>query len=121
MIRSKKASWLTVGIVALVFLMAGVAHAASSTSADEAAIRAQAASWEKAYNGGDAKGVAALYARTPFCFRRVRRACGAGPRFWNSSPRTSLPRKPLGRSLFSIPKLMSVSQAPWVGSQVRTR
>jgi uncharacterized protein (TIGR02246 family) len=60
--RSTKVSWLTVGIVALVGAMAGLAHAASSTSADEAAIRAQAASWEKAYNAGDAKGVAAQYA-----------------------------------------------------------
>lgn len=39
--------------------MAGFAQAAP---ADEAAIRAQTTSWEKAYNGGDAKGVAALYA-----------------------------------------------------------
>ncbi len=61
MTRSKKVSWLTVGIVAFV-AMAGLAQAASSTKADEAAIRAQTASWEKAYNGGDAKGVAAQYA-----------------------------------------------------------
>ena len=61
MIRSK-ASWLTLGIVALVGSMAGLAYAAPSTSADEAALRAQTASWEKAYNGGDAKGVAAQYA-----------------------------------------------------------
>lgn len=60
--RSKKVSWLAVGIVALVGSMASFAHAASSASADEAAIRAQSASWEKAYNGGDAKAVAALYA-----------------------------------------------------------
>jgi len=59
MIRSRNASWLVVGIIALGSSLAGVAHAASS---DEAAIRAQAASWEKAYNGGDAKAVAALYA-----------------------------------------------------------
>jgi uncharacterized protein (TIGR02246 family) len=62
MIRSKNMSWLTVGIVALVGSMVGFAHAASPASADEAAIRAQTASWEKAYNGGDAKAVAALYA-----------------------------------------------------------
>ncbi len=37
----------------------GFAHAASS---DEAAIRAQTMAWEKAYNAGDAKGVAAQYA-----------------------------------------------------------
>jgi uncharacterized protein (TIGR02246 family) len=62
MIRSKTTSWLTVGIVALVGSMVGFAHAASAASADEAAIRAQSASWEKAYNGGDAKAVAAQYA-----------------------------------------------------------
>jgi uncharacterized protein (TIGR02246 family) len=59
MIRSQKMSWLAAGIVALAGSLAGLAHAAS---ADEAAIRAQTASWEKAYNGGDAKGVAAQYA-----------------------------------------------------------
>jgi uncharacterized protein (TIGR02246 family) len=58
--RSKKVSWLAVGIVALVGSMAGFAHAASA--ADEAAIRAQTTNWVKAYNGGDAKAVAALYA-----------------------------------------------------------
>jgi uncharacterized protein (TIGR02246 family) len=42
--------------------MAGSALAASPSDADKAAIRAQTASWEKAYNGGDAKGVAAQYA-----------------------------------------------------------
>ena len=62
MVRSKDTSWLAVGVVALVVSMAGFAHAASPTSADEAAIRAQSASWEKAYNGGDAKAVAAHYA-----------------------------------------------------------
>ena len=62
MIRSKNMFWLTVGIIALEFSMAGIVHAASSASADEAAIRAQTTSWEKAYNGGDAKAVAALYA-----------------------------------------------------------
>jgi len=60
--RSRDLSWLNAGIVAVVFSLAGLAHAASPTAADEAAIRAQAASWEKAYNGGDAKGVAAQYA-----------------------------------------------------------
>ena len=55
--RSRKMSWLALAIVALVGSMAGFAHAASA-SADEAAIRAQATSWEKAYNGGDAKAVA---------------------------------------------------------------
>ena len=62
MARSKHMSWLAVGVVALVGSLAGFAHAASPTSADEAAIRAQSASWEKAYNGGDAKAVAAQYA-----------------------------------------------------------
>jgi ketosteroid isomerase-like protein len=60
--RSKKMSWFAIGIVALVGATAGVVHAASPASADEAAIRAQSTSWEKAYNGGDAKAVAALYA-----------------------------------------------------------
>jgi uncharacterized protein (TIGR02246 family) len=62
MIRTKRMSWLGAGILALAGALAGVAHAASPASADEAAIRAQTASWEKAYNGGDAKGVAAQYA-----------------------------------------------------------
>jgi uncharacterized protein (TIGR02246 family) len=62
MIRSKNMSWLAVGIIALVGSMAGIVHAVSPASADEAAIRAQTTSWEKAYNGGDAKAVAALYA-----------------------------------------------------------
>jgi uncharacterized protein (TIGR02246 family) len=43
-------------------LLAGAVQAAKSPSADEAAIRAQTAAWEKAYNGGDARGVAAQYA-----------------------------------------------------------
>ena len=60
--RSKTMSWLAVGIVALVGAMAGFANAASPAGADEAAIRTQSTSWEKAYNGGDAKAVAALYA-----------------------------------------------------------
>jgi uncharacterized protein (TIGR02246 family) len=61
MIRSKNTSRLAVGMVALVGSMAGFAHAASSASADEGAIRAQSTDWVKAYNGGDAKAVAALY------------------------------------------------------------
>jgi uncharacterized protein (TIGR02246 family) len=60
--RSRRMSWLAVGIVALVGAIASFANAASPASADEAAIRAQSTSWEKAYNGGDAKAVAALYA-----------------------------------------------------------
>lgn len=59
---SKRMSRLAVGIIALVGSMTGLAYAASSASADEAAIRAQTTSWGKAYNGGDAKAVAALYA-----------------------------------------------------------
>ncbi len=62
MIRSKNRSWFAVGVVALVGSMAGFAHAASPASADEAAIRAESTDWVKAYNGGDAKAVAALYA-----------------------------------------------------------
>jgi uncharacterized protein (TIGR02246 family) len=58
MIRSRSASWAAVISIAAVGWV-GPAHA---TSADEAAIRAQTTSWEKAYNGGDAKGVAAQYA-----------------------------------------------------------
>jgi uncharacterized protein (TIGR02246 family) len=60
--RSIKVPLLALGIVMLAGSMVAVAHAATKTSADEAAIRAQTASWEKAYNGGDAKGVAAQYA-----------------------------------------------------------
>ena len=58
----KRTSRLAVGIVALVGSMTGLAYAASPASADEGAIRAQTTSWGKAYNGGDAKAVAALYA-----------------------------------------------------------
>jgi uncharacterized protein (TIGR02246 family) len=59
MIRSKSVSWFSVAMIAAAGWTAGLAHAAS---ADEAAIRAQTLAWEKAYNGGDAKGVAAQYA-----------------------------------------------------------
>src|SRR5712691_7980672 len=59
MTRFKSLSWLAAGLVALL----GFANAAPpAAGADEAAIRAQSLSWAKAYNGGDAKGVAALYA-----------------------------------------------------------
>jgi len=61
MIRSNYSFWLAAGIFALLG-SAGFAHAAGSASADEAAIRAQTTSWGKAYNSGDAKGVAAQYA-----------------------------------------------------------
>ena len=62
MIRSRNAFGRTAATVALLAVLAGVADAAKPAGADEAAIRAQTASWEKAYNGGDAKGVAAQYA-----------------------------------------------------------
>jgi uncharacterized protein (TIGR02246 family) len=62
MVRSKVTSWLAVVVVALVGSTADFAHAASPASADETVIRAQTASWEKAYNGGDPNGVAAQYA-----------------------------------------------------------
>lgn len=55
--RRSTRMWRALGIVTL----AG-AHAAAAASADEDAIRAQTRSWEQAYNAGDAKAVAALYA-----------------------------------------------------------
>lgn len=55
MIRFTSSSWLAAGLVAF----AGFAHAAG---ADEAAIRAQTTTWIKAFNAGDAKMAAALYA-----------------------------------------------------------
>jgi len=62
MILTGNMSWTAAGVAALTFSIAGVAHAASAATADEAAIRAQTESWGKAYNSGDAKGVAAQYA-----------------------------------------------------------
>jgi len=62
MIDSRNVSWRVVGMAALVGSLAGFGHAASAATADEAAIRAQTTSWEKAYNAGDAKAVAAQYA-----------------------------------------------------------
>ena len=59
---SGNGSWLAVASVLLAGSMAGFAYAASSRGADEAAIRAQTTSWEKAYNGSDAKTLAELYA-----------------------------------------------------------
>ncbi len=58
--RSKSVRWVSAAVFTVAGSLAGLAHAAPS--ADEAAIRAQTTSWEKAYNGGDAKGVAAQYA-----------------------------------------------------------
>lgn len=60
MIRSRSALWLVLGLIALTGVLAGPARAAAT--ADETAIRAQTTAWEKAYNGGDAKALAALYA-----------------------------------------------------------
>ena len=62
MVRFKDLSWSGAVAVALMGAMVGIAHAASPANADETAIRAQASNWEKAYNAGDAKAVAALYA-----------------------------------------------------------
>lgn len=52
---------LFAALVALVCTLTGNARASPAASADEAAIRAQTTDWEKAYNAGDAKAVAALY------------------------------------------------------------
>ena len=60
MLRAVKGSWLAAGLVCGIVMLASFAHAAPA--ADEAGIRAQTASWAKAYNDGDAKAVAALYA-----------------------------------------------------------
>jgi uncharacterized protein (TIGR02246 family) len=63
MIRSETTYWLAAGLVSLVCSLAGDAVAAPpAAGADEAAIRAQSKDWEKAFNAGDAKAVAALYA-----------------------------------------------------------
>ena len=59
MIRFKSISWFAAGLVALAELANAEAPAAGG---DEAAIRAQTTSWLNAYNGGNAKAVAALYA-----------------------------------------------------------
>jgi uncharacterized protein (TIGR02246 family) len=58
MIRSSERTWIAIGAAWLI-AAAGLAQAAS---ADEAAIRAQTTSWEKAFAAGDAKALAALYA-----------------------------------------------------------
>lgn len=64
MIHFKSHSWLALGVLVLVgaATAAPLARIPSTTDADEAAIRAQTTSWGKAYNGGDAAGVAAQYA-----------------------------------------------------------
>jgi uncharacterized protein (TIGR02246 family) len=58
--RSRNKFWLAVGFIMAIGSMTGFVQAAES--ADEAAIRAQSTSWAKAYNGGDAKAITALYA-----------------------------------------------------------
>jgi uncharacterized protein (TIGR02246 family) len=51
------------GITVAMLALTGATHAfAQAKGGDEAAIRAQTTSWEKAYNAGDAAAVAALYA-----------------------------------------------------------
>ena len=61
MIRFKNLSWIAAG--AIVLALMGFAQAAPPPAGgDEAAIREQTTSWGKAYNAGDAKAVAALYA-----------------------------------------------------------
>jgi len=59
MIRLKSLLWYAAGFLALAGTPASAAQAAGR---DEAAIRAQTTSWVKAYNGGDAAAIAALYA-----------------------------------------------------------
>jgi uncharacterized protein (TIGR02246 family) len=59
MLRAKEFAWFAVALVSAFVLWTGPACAAG---ADEAAIRAQTTNWIKAYNSGDAKAVAALYA-----------------------------------------------------------
>lgn len=59
MLRFKTALWLVAGLAAVTAVTQG---ALAAPTADEAAIRAQTVSWAKAYNGGDAAGVAAQYA-----------------------------------------------------------
>jgi ketosteroid isomerase-like protein len=60
MIRSGRMSLVVAVAVAMTSAPMGSAHAAPSV--DEAAIRAVNVNWGKAYNGGDANSVTALYA-----------------------------------------------------------
>ena len=62
MVQSKSMTWLAAGCIALAAALTGYTNAATAAGADEAAIRAQTTNWGKAYNAGDAKAVAALYA-----------------------------------------------------------
>ena len=57
--NSRITPWLA---AACLTLASSITVSAYAASADEAAIRAQTTSWGKAFNGGDAKAVAALYA-----------------------------------------------------------
>src|ERR1700722_1789948 len=59
MIHSRRRSWLAAVAVAILSTTMGFAHAAGSV--DESAIRTVNVNWGKAYNGGDAKAVTALY------------------------------------------------------------
>jgi uncharacterized protein (TIGR02246 family) len=61
MIRSIDRTFSAVALIACLGMLTGLAHAAPK-DADQAALRAQTIAWEKAYNGGDPKGVAAQYA-----------------------------------------------------------
>ena len=59
MVRFRNLSWLAASLVAVM----GVAHAAAAVAGeDEEGIRQTTMDWGKAYNGGDAEAVAALYA-----------------------------------------------------------
>jgi uncharacterized protein (TIGR02246 family) len=58
--RAAKIAWIGACLLFGLVALAGYAHAAAG--GDEAAIREQTTSWIKAYNGGDAKAIAALYA-----------------------------------------------------------
>ena len=61
MIGSRSMSWVAAVFVALAGALLGSTHVAAA-GGDEAGLRAQTANWAKAFNGGDAKGVSALYA-----------------------------------------------------------
>ena len=59
MIRFRNLSWLAASLVVVM----GMAHAAAAVAGeDEAAIRQLTTDWGKAYNGGDAEALAAMYA-----------------------------------------------------------
>jgi len=58
--RARKIAWIAACVLSGGVGLAGYAHAAGG--GDEAAIREQTTSWIKAYNGGDGKAIAALYA-----------------------------------------------------------